>query len=62
MMKDMTTIVQLVYGLLVTSPSRLLQALNPKLTLVGSVAEGTRLIIGNEMDLLMEFPGRGHNL
>ena len=56
MMKDMTNIVQLTYNKLVTSPSRLLQALKPKITLVGSVAEGTRMIIGNEMDLLIEFP------
>ena len=59
MMRDMVTIVQLVYNKLIpsdSSPSELLQALKPKMTVVGSVAEGTRLVLGNEMDLLMEFP------
>ena len=59
MMRDMVTIVQLVYKKLMpsdSSPSELLQALRPTMTVVGSVAEGTRLVVGNEMDLLMEFP------
>ena len=59
MMRDMVKIVQLVYDKLMpsdSSPSKLLQALKPKMTVVGSVAEGTRLVLGNEMDLLMEFP------
>ena len=56
MMQDMTTIIQLAYNKMGTSPSLLLQALKPNMTVVGSVAEGTRMIVGNEMDLLMEFP------
>ena len=59
MMQDMVTIVKLIYNRLMpsdSSPSELLQALRPKMTVVGSVAEGTRLVLGNEMDLLMEFP------
>ena len=59
MMRDMVTIVQLVYKKLMpsdSSPSELSQVLRPTMTVVGSVAEGTRLVVGNEMDLLMEFP------
>ena len=31
--------------------------LKPRLTLVGSAAEGTRIAIANEIDLLMSFDG-----
>ena len=39
------------------SHSTLLKKLKPIFTLMGSVAEGTRLSIANEMDLCMEFEG-----
>ena len=56
MMQDMTTAIQEVQKDLVSSASGIVRLLSPKMTLVGSVAEGTRLILGNEMDVLMEFP------
>ena len=37
--------------------STLLKKLKPRFTLMGSVAEGTRLSIANEMDICMEFEG-----
>ena len=39
------------------SYSTLLNRLKPIFTLMGSVAEGTRLILANEMDICMEFEG-----
>ena len=56
MMHDLTTVIQEVQKNLVSSASALMCLLSPEMTLVGSVAEGTRLILGNEMDILMEFP------
>lgn len=35
----------------------LMRNLKPRLTLVGSAAEGTRIAIANEIDLLMSFNG-----
>ena len=40
-----------------SNSSPLMRCLKPKLTLVGSVAEGTRIGLGSELDLTMRFAG-----
>ena len=37
--------------------SEMMKLLKPKFTMVGSVPEGTRIGIGNELDITIEFEG-----
>ena len=41
--------------------SELMQLLKPQFTLVGSIPEGTRIGIGNELDITIEFDGWRNN-
>ena len=41
--------------------SEMMKLLKPKFTMVGSVPEGTRIGIGNELDITIEFEGWNEN-
>jgi hypothetical protein len=56
LVQDLLTFAKTLQGEL-RSCNSLLQNLHPALTLIGSVAEATRVGIGNELDLTVEFKG-----